>query len=128
MLKIRDKIDIKEVLRIAKKAGETILEVYNSRFSVEAKSDKSPITLADKKSNEIICGGLNRLYPDIPILSEENKDIPYEVRKNWKYFWLIRTKMITGSVINTAAADMGPKSSASSTRKLYTSTGSVFDL
>ena len=39
---------------IAIKAGEKILEVYNDEdsFQVEAKSDKSPLTRADRLANE----------------------------------------------------------------------------
>lgn len=85
------KIDYDYLLRIAievsLKAGETIMEVYDSEFSVEEKQDKSPLTLADKKSHEIISAFLNKM--NLPVLSEEGKDIPYEVRKNWELFWLV---------------------------------------
>jgi 3'(2'), 5'-bisphosphate nucleotidase len=71
----------------AKKAGDAILEVYNSDFAVELKDDKSPLTLADKRAHEIISRELSRLA--YPILSEEGKNIPYEERKDWEYFWLV---------------------------------------
>ncbi len=48
-----DKLILTAILA-AKRAGEAILEVYDSDFAVEQKDDKSPLTLADKKSNEII--------------------------------------------------------------------------
>lgn len=85
----------------SKKAGDAILDVYNSDFAVELKDDKSPLTLADKRSHEIISSRMNNISPDltnrlygskdrrIPILSEEGKNIPYEERKNWEYFWLV---------------------------------------
>ena len=82
-------IDIKEIETIAKEAGKAIMEIYNQDFEVEYKEDKSPLTIADKKSNEIICQALEKKYPNIPILSEENKTIPYEIRKNWDYYWCI---------------------------------------
>ncbi len=82
-------IDIKEIINIAKEAGEAILDIYQQDFSVEYKDDKSPLTEADKKSNEIICGNLRKLFPDIPILSEENKEIYYDERKEWEYYWCI---------------------------------------
>ena len=68
-------------------AGREIIEVYNSKFAVEHKEDKSPLTLADKKSHEAIEAGLKDT--GIPILSEEGKEIPFDERKNWEYFWLI---------------------------------------
>ena len=33
--------------------------------------------------------GLQKYYPDIPYISEETKQISYDERKNWEYFWLI---------------------------------------
>ena len=69
-------------------AGRAILEVYRSSdFRVEQKDDKSPLTLADKRSHDIIVKHLGN--SDIPILSEEGKDIPYQERKRWKSYWLI---------------------------------------
>jgi len=74
---------------IAKNAGDAIMEIYKRDFTIEYKDDKSPLTEADLKSNEIICSALEMLYPNIPILSEENKEVSYANRKDWDYFWLI---------------------------------------
>ncbi|MDA3898032.1 MAG: 3'(2'),5'-bisphosphate nucleotidase CysQ [Desulfobacteraceae bacterium] len=68
-------------------AGFAILEVYNQDFEVEEKEDKSPLTLADKRSHEIITSHLTPLH--FPILSEEGKSIEYEIRKQWDYFWIV---------------------------------------
>ena len=84
-----NQIKIKEIIEIAKEAGREVLEIYNREISIEYKSDKSPLTEADKKSDEIIKSNLKRLYTEIPILSEESKEIPYSKRKEWKTFWLI---------------------------------------
>ena len=65
------------------------MQIYKQDFEVEYKKDSSPLTLADKKANDIIEDGLNRLSVNFPILSEEGKEIPYEDRKHWEYFWLI---------------------------------------
>ena len=84
-----EKIDIDQILTIAEKAGKATLEIYDQEFSVEEKDDHSPLTEADKKSNEIILDGLIRQYPDIPYISEETKQTPYEDRREWNHFWLI---------------------------------------
>lgn len=79
---------LKVAIRAAEVASDKILEVYNSSdFQVNLKDDQSPLTLADKKSHEAI----EALLRDtgLPILSEEGKSIPYDMRKEWKYFWLI---------------------------------------
>ena len=68
-------------------AGNAINEVYCSDFEVAYKSDKSPLTIADQKSHEIITGALKEY--ELPILSEEGKDRAYVQRKKWKRFWLV---------------------------------------
>ncbi|MBI1227682.1 MAG: 3'(2'),5'-bisphosphate nucleotidase CysQ [Bacteroidetes bacterium] len=82
---------IPELLEITRKAGEAILEIYHSDadFGVEAKSDDSPLTRADRAANEVICRGLEALPIQFPIISEENKLLPYDVRRNWKQCWLV---------------------------------------
>ncbi|MHC3994944.1 3'(2'),5'-bisphosphate nucleotidase CysQ [Thiomicrolovo sp. ZZH C-3] len=84
-----EKIDLENVVAIAEKAGKAIMEIYAQDFAVEYKDDKSPLTEADTTSNEIICQALGELYPEIPLLSEENKAVPYDERKNWEYYWCI---------------------------------------
>jgi 3'(2'), 5'-bisphosphate nucleotidase len=82
-------IDIQKINSIAQKAGDEIMKIYQQDFDVDYKANNSPLTKADIKSNEIINESLKGLYPEIPILSEENKEVPYNIRKNWEYFWLI---------------------------------------
>lgn len=84
-----DRIRMEDLLAVAKEAGLATLEIYNKEFNVELKDDRSPLTEADKKSNEIILNKLQNLYPEIPFISEETKQIPYQTRKEWDHFWLI---------------------------------------
>jgi 3'(2'), 5'-bisphosphate nucleotidase len=86
---VLNQIDIQDIITIAKEAGSVIMQVYKQDFEVEYKQDRSPLTLADKKANDIIESGLSQLSIKLPILSEEGKKTPYEERKHWKYFWLI---------------------------------------
>ncbi|MHC1729350.1 MAG: 3'(2'),5'-bisphosphate nucleotidase CysQ [Syntrophobacteraceae bacterium] len=74
---------------IVKKAGEVILEVYETEFEVKRKDDNSPVTLADTRSHRIIADALCSRYPEIPIVSEEGNGVPFEVRRNWERFWLV---------------------------------------
>ncbi|EAK0818245.1 3'(2'),5'-bisphosphate nucleotidase CysQ [Campylobacter lari] len=80
-------INLKDITSIAIKAGKSVLEIYNKDFKISYKDDNSPLSEADIISNKIICKELVRF--NIPILSEENKTIPYKQRKNWEYFWCI---------------------------------------
>lgn len=81
------------VLDAARNAGEVILEVYEGDFSVSLKDDQSPLTLADMRSHEVIGRALSDLNKTLgvsfPVLSEEGKSIPYEVRARWDFLWLV---------------------------------------
>ncbi|WP_438964237.1 3'(2'),5'-bisphosphate nucleotidase CysQ [Winogradskyella sp.] len=68
-------------------AGNAIMEVYNSVIEVEFKDDKSPLTEADKRANDIINSYLKPT--NIPIISEENKQIDFEERKSWETCWIV---------------------------------------
>jgi 3'(2'), 5'-bisphosphate nucleotidase len=68
-------------------AGAVVLKHYNSSYSIEYKSDLSPLTSADKEAHEVITASLAQT--NLPILSEEGKDIAYEQRKQWELFWLV---------------------------------------
>lgn len=78
------------LIEICKKCHVEILDIYNNpNMWLEEKPDNSPLTEADIASNKIICEMLNEQYPNIPIISEENKAVDYEVRKNYDTYWLI---------------------------------------
>ena len=85
-------INLPELLDISKEAalaaGRDILKIYKSGdFSIEAKADNSPLTLADQASHNRIISFLEKT--GIPILSEEGAEIPFDKRKEWDYFWMI---------------------------------------
>jgi len=76
---------------LCREAGVAIMNIYadESSFGVEMKGDDSPLTQADKQANEIICKGLEEMAPHIPIVSEENREMPYETRKTYTESWLV---------------------------------------
>jgi 3'(2'), 5'-bisphosphate nucleotidase len=84
-------IEINKNLKIAieasLKAGDLIMQVYDTAFNVELKDDKSPLTEADKRANDIINSFLQPT--PIPIISEENKQIDFSVRKDWDTCWIV---------------------------------------
>ena len=70
------------------KAGEKILEIYHSAdFGIETKKDDSPLTKADLASHYELVRYLETT--GIPIISEEGVVPDYQVRKNYKQYWLI---------------------------------------
>lgn len=78
---------LQTAISAALKAGEEILKVYKKDFGMETKDDRSPLTEADKRSNEVI---LNILKPTgIPVISEEIKNIDYSKRSGWNLCWLV---------------------------------------
>lgn len=82
-------VDIDSIGQIAKEAGSEVINIYQRDFDIEFKSDQSPLTEADSKSNDVIIKALRSLHPDIPIISEENKKVQYSERSSWGQFWLI---------------------------------------
>ncbi|BDS13564.1 3'(2'),5'-bisphosphate nucleotidase CysQ [Aureispira anguillae] len=82
---------IPELCQIATDAGLAILDIYKNCEGIEIikKADDSPLTAADQASNAVICAGLEQLPIQYPIISEENKAVPFEVRKNYDYYWLV---------------------------------------
>ncbi|HRX89230.1 MAG TPA: 3'(2'),5'-bisphosphate nucleotidase CysQ [Steroidobacteraceae bacterium] len=81
---------LRQVVAIAERAGEAILEVYGS-VDVRAtiKSDASPVTAADLRANQLIVDALRQLAPSIPILSEESAIAPFATRRSWPLHWLV---------------------------------------
>ena len=68
-------------------AGKVIMDVYDTAFDVEIKDDKTPLTEADKKANDVINSYL--IPTEIPIISEENKQTDYDIRKTWETCWVV---------------------------------------
>ncbi|MCB0638471.1 MAG: 3'(2'),5'-bisphosphate nucleotidase CysQ, partial [Lewinella sp.] len=81
----------RQVGEIARRAGDAIMTIYENEadFGVETKADDSPLTRADQASNAVINEGLEALAFQAPIVSEENKEVPYPVRKDYRHFWLV---------------------------------------
>ena len=82
-------LPLDDLLRLAREAGAAILSIYNTDFEVERKADNSPLTEADLASHRTIVSTLERLTPEIPVLSEESANIPFETRRGWTRYWLI---------------------------------------
>jgi 3'(2'), 5'-bisphosphate nucleotidase len=55
----------------AREAGEAILTIVRRGFEVESKSDRSPVTEADRAAELIILAALARAAPGVPVIAEE---------------------------------------------------------
>jgi 3'(2'), 5'-bisphosphate nucleotidase len=93
-------MNIEEVVQMAEGAGEIILKYYKQSMETVFKEDRSPLTKADLEANRFIVDRLKELYPDIPIVSEEDELPAFEVRKDWARFWLVDPLDGTAEFIN----------------------------
>ncbi|PTT52683.1 3'(2'),5'-bisphosphate nucleotidase CysQ, partial [Aeromonas sp. HMWF014] len=80
---------ISELEPIARAAGDAIMAIYSQPFTVEYKSDESPLTAADKGAHEVIVQRLAGLTPQIPVLSEESGPEVMGLRRGWSRYWLV---------------------------------------
>ena len=83
-----DQVLLEAVERIAREAGDAIMNVYACDFSVEEKEDKSPLTEADQAAHHVIVRGLQSLPVRLPILSEEDMEGFAGVDADGRY-WLV---------------------------------------
>ncbi|MCK9270229.1 MAG: 3'(2'),5'-bisphosphate nucleotidase CysQ [Bacteroidales bacterium] len=74
-------------IRAALLAGDEIMKIYETDFSVDFKADHSPLTEADRQAHKVINRQLTATGS--PVLSEEGKHLPYEQRRHWKTLWIV---------------------------------------
>lgn len=99
-------------------ATPTFKPIQDEDWNVERKADNSPLTRADREANVVICTALAELgslfllshsfiyqctlihslthkkhkhnaAPHIPIVSEENKAVPFSTRQHYQYSWCV---------------------------------------
>ena len=74
-------------IKAALESGQDIMKIYNRDFTIAYKEDSSPLTEADLTANKTI---MKYLMPtNIPIISEENKQLDYNERKHWESCWIV---------------------------------------
>ena len=79
---------LEAMARLAREAGEVIMAVYATDFSVRGKSDASPVTEADERAEAVILAGLRTLAPDVPVVAEEEVAAG-RVPQVGERFWLV---------------------------------------
>jgi len=78
-----------ELREVALEAGAAIMEIYESDFDVRSKDDRSPVTDADERAENIIVPRLAALTPDIPIVAEESVSAGNIPDVSGGTFWLV---------------------------------------
>ena len=76
---------------IARRAGAEIMRIYENEadFLIETKEDNSPLTRADRASNELIVRELGQLELVAPVISEESRQVPFSERSQYTRFWMV---------------------------------------
>ena len=85
MIHVSDNL-VASLLNIIQVSGKIVLNYFGkSKETLKLKSDDSPITEADIKANEYICGKLSEEFPNIPIISEEGSNLS-NIKNNDLFF------------------------------------------
>ncbi|VVM20785.1 hypothetical protein BSPWISOXPB_6092 [uncultured Gammaproteobacteria bacterium] len=79
-----------QLIKLTADVGKVIMSFYKADMAVEMKLNKTPLTIADQRAHQLIVEGLNRLTPNVAILSEESDTATFEQRSSGKNIgWLI---------------------------------------
>lgn len=76
---------LSSALTAAKAAAREILHYYRGDFEIELKADQSPVTVADRKAEEIIRDILLSEFPDHGFFGEEGG----KEQEDAEYLWLV---------------------------------------
>lgn len=106
---------VSPVLQLVQAAGQATLPYWQANVAIETKADDSPVTAADIAAHNVLAAGLSALDSSIPVLSEEDCDIPLSERQQWTRWWLVdpldgTKEFISGSAqytVNVALIEQG---------------------
>lgn len=112
---MNDRDLMQQVVHLAREAGAATLPFWRADVAVLTKADASPVTAADMAAHHVIAAGLQRLAPQVPVLSEEDCNIPLAERAQWQRWWLVdpldgTKEFIAGSeefTVNIALIEQG---------------------
>lgn len=80
--------ELRLAIKACLEAAKEIMRIYEAgSFFIQDKNDGSPVTIADKRGNEIIQEILKE--SSYPYMSEEGKTIPFQIRSSWGKYWLV---------------------------------------
>lgn len=78
---------LKIAIVAAVQGGQAIMNIYADDFTIEFKEDNTPVTAADLAANAIINKHLEAT--GIPIISEENIQLDFDLRSSWEQCWIV---------------------------------------
>lgn len=87
MIQHRIRPSSKELISFAQKlaeaSGKIIRSYFRTDIGVQTKSDLTPVTIADRRAEEVMCEMIRRKYPDHGILGEELENINSGAEYEW---------------------------------------------
>jgi len=79
-----------QITELAKRAGDEIMTIYSTDFSIKTKNDASPVTVADELAEKLILDAFqNDIQTAIPVISEEAAAAGTLPTLNGNTFWLV---------------------------------------
>ena len=84
-----NELPLQALIELVRAAGQAILPYWRQPLEVSEKSDSSPVTAADLAAHACLRDGLQALGLGIPLLSEEDAEIPLAERLGWSRWWLV---------------------------------------
>ena len=77
--------EVTRAIELAHAAGKVVMAVRGGELGVEMKAGDEPVTIADRRSSELIVAGLTAAFPGDVVISEENPDDPARLtaRRVW---------------------------------------------
>jgi fructose-1,6-bisphosphatase/inositol monophosphatase family enzyme len=102
--------DFEQELEVAKgiaiKAGDFMRRYFDGDQQQETKEDGSPVTIADKKINQLVIAALSRAYPNDGVIGEEASTSQHGMGRKWICDPIDGTKAFTWGV-PTATFSLG---------------------
>jgi 3'(2'), 5'-bisphosphate nucleotidase len=66
--------ELEVAVRLARQAGDLIMQYYQTSLDVDRKAGDEPVTEADRTADDLISAGLRSAFPDDGLLTEESED------------------------------------------------------
>ncbi len=66
--------ELVEAVRLARVAGEILMEIYATDFAVDYKGKNDPVTKADRLANDVVVRRLRETFPNDGVVAEESAD------------------------------------------------------
>ena len=82
---LQSELDV--AVRLARQAGDLIMQHYRTGLAVDHKAGDEPVTAADRTADDLISAGLRAAFPDDGLLTEESGDDPSRLEK--ERVWIV---------------------------------------